>query len=110
MFEQLMSCAAHAAAGTADRPWIGQIRGPGVVQGLCTDEVHKVLVMIYPQTANRAELSAKTGFTRGAIDWALFYLRDHNVIKTFGDARNPRYLRYQAMPGAELPQAKEVRK
>lgn len=34
-----------------------------------------------------------------AIDWALLYLRNQDLIQAVGDgARNPRYLRYRAAP------------
>ncbi len=102
IFEQLMSCAAHAASREPNRRWVGSIRGPGVVQGSATDEVLKVLAGIYPGTATHSELMSKTGFARGAVCWALHYLAERELIKVFGDSRNVRYQRYQSIPGAEV--------
>lgn len=103
MFEQLMSLAADASHGKPGRQWVGQIRGPGVVQGSATDECLKVLIREYPGTLMQGQLMARTGFGRGAVSWALFYLRKQGAIATFGDPENPRHLRYQAKPGAEIP-------
>lgn len=102
MFEQLMSCAATAATQTPNRHWVGQIRGPGVVQGSATDETLKVLRAEYPDTLTQGQLMARTGFARGAMSWALHYLREQRLIKSFGDSRNPNYLRYQAVPDVQV--------
>ncbi|MDO6385606.1 hypothetical protein [Uliginosibacterium sp. 31-12] len=102
MFEQLMGLAAEAANGQQNRRWIGQIRGPGVVQGSATDECLKVLRAAYPETLSQGQLMARAGFARGAVSWALHYLRGQSLIKEFGDSRNPKYLRYQAVPDAPV--------
>lgn len=102
MFEQLMGIAADAATQQPARRWIGQIRGPGVVQGSATDECLKVLRDNYPETLTQGQLMARTGHGRGAVSWALHYLRGQKLIAEFGDARNPRFLRYQAVPDAQV--------
>ena len=107
LYEQLMSCAAHAASDDrkSSRHWEGHIRGAGVVRGSATDEVHRLMLDTYPRTWSQGELMSRTGRERGAVGWALHYLSAIGLIKTFGDARNQRYQRYQAIPDAVVSYA-----
>lgn len=88
--------AAAAASDPSPRPLRFNPRPPGViVPGSGTDVVLRLLREA-PGTMSRAQIIWRSGKGRGAVDWALEYLRSQGLIDVFPDGRNLRYLRYRA--------------
>lgn len=86
------------AVSRAQAREIGQT---GIIPGSTTDRVLRVLRELRtdnPLGAARAEdLRLLCLADRGGVAWAVRYLREHGLIETVTDDRNPRYLRYRAL-------------
>lgn len=99
LFEQLLALSAAAAEnGTAPSY---NPHPPGcVVPGSGTDQVHKLLVHVYPACLPRDEIRKRTGLSHGCICWALRFLEHTEKIQVFGRGNkrgNGCYLRYKAV-------------
>jgi hypothetical protein len=75
-------------------------RPPGVIRdGSATRAVMAELVHCYPAWRTQSQLCWTLKRERGAVQWALRYLQQLELIQSVPDAvRNPRYRRYRAIP------------
>lgn len=68
----------------------------GIREGSVTDKVLRVLRDRHPQWVEHHELLSLTGASRGAIAWAVRYLKAKGLIRSIPSYRQSNYRRYQA--------------
>lgn len=68
---------------------------PGIRSGSATDKVYFILSGNPKRWFEHCELMRMTGYSRGAISWALRYLAEHSQVRSIPSARHPNYRRYK---------------
>lgn len=99
LYEQLLAMAAYAADQDHNRRPFNPHPLGCAIPGSGTDQVHRLLLSVYPAALPTAEIRRRTGLGRGCIAWALRYLEHHGriVVVRFDNRRGPGfYLRYRA--------------
>ena len=99
LYEQLLALSAHAAehghtTGFNPRPPGRPLPGSG------TDQVHRLLLSVFPASLPNAEIRRRTGLGRGCVAWALRFLEQQGMIEPvrYDNKRGPGYyLRYRAI-------------
>ena len=100
LYEQLVAAAAYASATyPADTHFNPRPAGCAVA-GSGTDQVHQLLLRVYPASLPTSEIRRRTGLGRGCVAWALRYLEHQNRVFAFrfDNRRGPGYyLRWKAV-------------
>lgn len=102
LFSQLMALAAHAAMHPEKPrgPWPANPFPSGIRRGSTTDRVLAELVRAHPESMTAGQLRANCEVGRGAVAWAMAYLRSHGLVQAVQDPRQCNYRRYRATPEA----------
>lgn len=92
LFAQLTAAQAKAEAEAHQPP-----RRHGMLPGSTTTRVLAELRGAYPKPLRHGELMQRVAASRGAICWAVHYLRKHGLIEPIPRLSRPPYLLYRAI-------------